>query len=152
MLTGDALGRGMIDLQSVTPPGNTFAEWIAGFEVDESLAGFEQDADGDGVPNGVENFFGTDPSVPTGGLVAGVASGATFTFSHPQNANPASDVSAAYRWSKDLATFRGHGETDGDGTTVNFSTVTNAGITTVTATVTGTATARLFVEVRVTRN
>jgi hypothetical protein len=153
MLVGDALGRAMVELESsVTPPGETFAEWIAGYGVDESLAGFDQDADGDGIPNGVENYFGTDPSAPGGGLLPGAASGATFTFSHPQNANPASDVTAAYRWSKDLATFRSQGETDGDGTTVTFNAVTSAGVTTVTATVTGTATAKLFVDVKVTQN
>ncbi len=49
-------------------------------------------------------------------------------------------------------TFRNGGQTDGDNTTVNFNTVTNAGITTVTATVTGTATAKLFVDVKVIQN
>jgi len=42
----------------------------------------------------------------------------TGCLAHPQNATPASDVTAAYRWSKDLATFNASGATDGDGTTV----------------------------------
>ena len=151
MLTGDALGRAMIDLQA-SAGGNTFADWMTSFGVAPGLAGFNQDADGDGIKNGVENFFGTNPSVGSSGMVAGASSGNTFVFTHPQNATPATGVTAAYRWSKDLATFRGHGETDGTGTTVNFNAVTNAGITTVTATVTGTATAKLFVDVKVTQN
>ena len=153
MLVGDALGRAMVDLESTTPPGTTFANWIAGYpSVAPGLAGFDQDADGDGIDNGAENFFGTNPGVGSSGLIAGASSGNTFTFTHPQNATPATGVTAAYRWSKDLATFRGHGQTDGAGTTVSFNAVTNAGITTVTATVTGTATAKLFVDVKVTQN
>jgi len=132
------------------PAANTYATWIAGYEVDESLAGFDQDADGDGVENGVENFFGTNPGVGSSGLIAGASSGNTFTFTHPQNATPADGLTAAYRWSKDLTTFRNGGQTDGNGTTVNFNPVTHAGIATVTATVTGTA--RLFVDVKVTQN
>ncbi len=154
MLTGDALGRGMIGLiGSTTPPGNTFANWIAGYPVAAGLGGFSQDADGDGIDNGAENFFGTNPSVGSSGLIPGAANGNTFAFTHPQNSTPATGVTGIYRWSKDLATFRGHGQTDGDGTMVNFSPpVTNSGITTVTATVTGTATAKLFVDVKVTQN
>ena len=153
MLVGDALGRAMVDLESaVTPPGNTFADWMSSYGVAPGLAGFDQDADGDGIKNGVENFFGTAPNASSGGLVSGAASGNTFTFTHPQNATPATGVSGTYRWSKDLATFRGHGAADGAGTTVSFNAVTNLGITTVTATVTGTATAKLFVDVKVIQN
>jgi hypothetical protein len=146
LLTGDALGRAMVELQ-------TFDLWIAGYPaMPPGLAGFDQDADGDGIDNGAEHFFGTNPGVGSAGLVSGASSGNTFTFTHPQNASPATGVTAAYRWSKDLATFRVHGQTDGAGTTVNFNAVTNAGVTTVTATVTGTSTAKLFVDVKVVRN
>jgi hypothetical protein len=151
LLVGDAMGRAMVELNTATS-GNTFADWMNSFSVAPGVAGFDQDADGDGIDNGAENFFGTNPIVGSAGMVAGVSSGNTFTFTHPQNATPATGVTAAYRWSKDLATFRSHGQTDGSGTTVSFSTVTNAGITTVTATVTGTATAKLFVDVKVTQN
>jgi hypothetical protein len=153
LLVGDALGRAMIGLQSASG-GNTYETWIAGFpSVPPSLAGFDQDADGDGIDNGAENFFGTNPGVGSAGLISGARSGNTFTFTHPQNSNPATGVTATYRWSKDLVTFRNGGQTDGENTTVIFSTpVTNAGITTVTATVTGTPTAKLFVDVKVTRN
>ena len=151
LLVGDALGRAMVDLQSTTS-GNTFASWMAGYpSVPPALAGFDQDADGDGIENGVENFFGTNPSTGSAGLVGGATSSNTFVFTHPQNATPASGVTAVYRWSKDLATFRNGGQSDG-GTTVNFSTVTAAGNTTVTATITGTPTAKLFVDVQANQN
>jgi alpha-galactosidase len=153
LLAGDALGRGMIDLQAAAT-GNTYASWIAGFpSVPSNLNGFDQDADGDGVDNGAENFFGTNPGIGSSGMIAGVRSGNTFVFTHPQNASPATGVTAAYRWSKDLATFRNGGQTDGAGTTVSFSPpVTTAGITTVTATVTGTPAAKLFLVVQVLQN
>jgi autotransporter-associated beta strand protein len=151
MLVGDALGRAMIDLQPATT-GNTYANWIATFPGAASMPGFDQDADGDGIDNGAENFFGTNPGIGSSGLVGGATGSSTFTFTHPQNATPATGVTAAYRWSKDLAIFRNHGETDGSGTTVNFNAVTAAGITTVTATVTGTPTAKLFVDVKVLQN
>jgi hypothetical protein len=104
------------------------------------------------INNGTENFFGTNPGVASSGMVAGASSGNIFTFTHPQNASPANGVTGTYRWSKDLTNFRTHGQTDADGTTVSFSAVTNAGITTVTATVTGTPADKLFVDVRVSQN
>ena len=67
---------------------------------------------------------------------------------------PASDLTAAYTWSKNLAAFLADGTTDGALTTVTFTTQANfpsPGITTVTATVTGTATSKLFVRVNVTQ-
>ena len=134
---------------------NTYSRWIAGFPGVGALTGFNDDPDGDGNKNGLENFFGTSPSVVTAGVVPGAKSGNTFTFTHPRNATPASDVSAAYRWSKDLAAFHAAGATDLDGTTVSIVATPNTpapGITTVTATVTGTPAARLFMRVEVTRN
>jgi hypothetical protein len=100
----------------------------------------------------VENFFGTNPSAFTQGLIAGSKSGNTFTFTHPQNASPASDLTSNYRWSTDFATFQLGGVTSG-GTTVTFTTQANTpspGFTRVTATATGTIPVRLFVDVRVT--
>jgi hypothetical protein len=58
----------------------------------------------------------------------------TFTFTHPQTGTIADDLTAGYRWSKDLQTFNADGATDGDGTKVDFTTqldTPSAGITTV---------------------
>jgi methionine-rich copper-binding protein CopC len=139
---------------TAAPPANTFSSWISspafGLAVaDRDLA---DDPDGDGIENGVENFFGTHPGASTQGLVAGIRSGNTFSFTHPQNASPASDLTASYRWSTDLSTFH-LGAATSSGTTVNFTTQANTpapGFTRVTATATGTLPARLFVDVRVT--
>ena len=137
------------------PAGNTYSTWIGSFPGAAAMPGFTQDADGDGITNGVENFFGTNPGIFSTGLIAGTKSGSTFTFTHPQNATPASDILVAYRWSKDLATFRATGATDLDGSTVPLVATPDTpapGITTVTATVTGTPAVVLFMRVDVTQN
>ena len=134
--------------------GNTFADWIGGFTGLNGLTGFHDDADGDGLDNGVENVLGTAPNAGNAGLTAGVLSGNTFTFTHPQNATPASDVSApAYTWSTDLQTFHASGASSG-GITVNLVAAPNTpstGTTTVTATVTGAVPSGLFVRLGVTQ-
>jgi hypothetical protein len=134
-------------------PGN-YSHWIRGFSGVGGQTGLNDDPDGDGIDNGVENFFDTNPGVSSSGVVAVSAGGGIFTFTHPQNATPASDLTATYTWSKDLAAFLANGATDGAGTTVDFTTQADTpspGITTVTATVTGTAAGKLFVRVNVTQ-
>jgi hypothetical protein len=133
------------------PPAN-FAAWIGGFNVG-SLNGFNDDADGDGIKNGVENVFGTDPSVFNLGVTAVAKNGSTVTFRHPQSGTPASDVTPAYKWSTDLANFHHSGAASG-GTTVTITPALNtpsAGTTTVTATVTGTQPAKLFLTLEATQ-
>ncbi len=131
-------------------PSNTYASWISGYPAVGLLTGFNDDADGDGIDNGLENLFGTDPAASSQGIVQIARTGNTVTFQHPQNANPASDVSAAYEWSADLATFHADGASNG-GTTVSFTASPNtplAGTTTVTATITGTVPVKFFVRLK----
>jgi len=133
-----------------TPPANTFAGWIDGYPVG-SLDGFDDDPDGDGLENGVENFLGSNPSVSNPGVREVSRAGSVLSFQHPQNASPASDVLASYQWSSDLANWHASGQSSG-GTTVNFTAIPNSpedGITSVTATVGGVVPARLFTRIRV---
>ncbi|MCH7226812.1 hypothetical protein [Haloferula sp. A504] len=136
--------------------GETFTDWISGKSGVGGQSALGDDPDGDGNDNGVENFFGTEPGIFSEGLVVtAVDTGAgTFTFTHPQG-SLASDLTAGYQWSTDLAIFHDDGASSG-GTTVNFSTVPDPVVagtpTTVTAAVTGTAIQKLFVRVEVTQN
>lgn len=70
---------------------------------------------------------------------------------NPQNPDFASDLTAAYTWSTDLTNFHSDGATI-EGTTVSFSAESDTpaqGITTVTATASGTLPDRLFVRIEV---
>ena len=133
---------------------NVFSSWIAGYDVG-ALMGPNDDADGDGVSNATENYFGTDPTSFSAGLTAKAVAfegDTTFTFNHPVNDTPATDITAAYLWSTDLDSFYADGAT-ADGTLVTFEVGTPAdGEVTVTATITGTEPDKVFVTVDVTQN
>ncbi|MBN8460293.1 MAG: immunoglobulin domain-containing protein [Verrucomicrobia bacterium] len=149
-LTGDRAFH--VALTGLGGPADDFASWIGGYNVG-AMTGFNQDADGDGIANGLENLFGTNPSAASKGITQVSRNGNTLTFQHPRNGTPASDVSAAYEWSTDLATFHGSGASDGT-TTVSLAASPDTpvvGTTTVTATITGTVPGKLFVVLKATR-
>ena len=136
-------------------PG-TYSHWIRGFSGVTVQTSLNDDPDGDGVENGIENFFGTPPNAPSPGIAVGTLNPVqdTFTFTHPQGAL-ADDLAATYQWSKDLQTFYGDLATDAAGTTVGFTVQVNTpqpGTTTVTATVTGSSCDRLFLRAKVMEN
>ncbi len=133
-------------------PG-TYSHWIRGFSGVAGQTGLNDDPDGDGVENGIENFFGTPPNAPSPGIAVGTVNPAqgTFTFTHPQGVL-ADNLAATYQWSKDFQTYQGDLEPDAAGTTVGFTIQANTpqpGTTTVTATVTDTPCDRLFLRAKV---
>jgi hypothetical protein len=136
-----------------TSGGDSFSNWIDGFTGLNGLTALGDDPDGDGNVNGIENYFGTHPGEFSQGLVSGTVTGSTMTFTHPLNNAPAPNLTANYRWSKDLSSFHGDGDSF-EGTTVSFSqgTPNDEGIVTVTATITGGAPDRLFVDIEVSEN
>jgi PKD repeat protein len=134
-------------------PGNNFDAWIGAYPGLAGLTGLDDDPDGDLLPNGIENFFGTHPGEFSQGLTAGISGSGQFTITHPQGPL-ADDLTATYRWSTDLVTFHGNAETNPAGTTCTFSTLPDtpsAGWTTVVATLSGNPVEALFVVVEVTR-
>jgi len=131
-----------------------YATWIAGHDVGGQTHP-EDDYDGDGISNAVENYFGTSPGTANKGLAADGVSfsgNTTFTFTHPISDTPATDIAAAYKWSTDLVNYHASGATI-NGTTVTFAPGTPAsGEVTVTATIEGTEPDKIFVTVEVTQN
>lgn len=135
-------------------PGNTYATWIAGYPGVGSQTGVNDDPDKDGLANGVENYLGTDPTKPGLGLGQLARSGSNLSFQHSINPSPATNLNAVYQWSTDLVDWHDSGVASG-GTMVSFSAIPNtpsAGISTVTASLTGTAQAKLFARLRVTQS
>jgi len=133
-------------------PANTYASWIAGYDVG-LLTGFNDDADNDGIANGLENLFGTDPSQSSQGIVQVVRSGNTVTFQHPRNPAAAADITAGYIWTTDLVNFHADGA-NAEGITVSFASTPDspvAGTATVTATVTGVMPPKLFISLTATQ-
>ncbi len=131
----------------------TYFDWISGFGLSER-SGFDDDYNRDGVSNGLKFFFGIDPREPSPGLsiiAPEAASPSQFSFTHPMAEDLPATVHGAYRWTKDLATFHGDGATDEDGTGVTFvRSEPIDGRVTVTATINGTPTDRIFVTLVVT--
>lgn len=134
----------------VTP--NNYTTWIGSYPGATGATGFSQDADNDGIANGVEAFFGTDPSVATAGLTQISHNGAAFKFRHSRTNMLPSDVTASYEWSTDLVNWNSSDQTDASGVTavISSSTVVNNSHPAldeieVTATVTAGITGKIFV-------
>jgi hypothetical protein len=153
MLVGDAAGRGMVELLSTGSTPGGFAGWLAGFDVG-GQTGFDDDADGDGLENGIEAFFGTAPDSSNAGLAEIARSGNEVTFTHSEADPQLDDVTGSYEWSLDLATWNASGDTAGGVTaTISASPDTPVtGTTTVTATFAGSVPDKVFVRVVANQN
>lgn len=132
---------------SVAPAAvNTYASWLA---ANAPATGFTTDTDHDGVPNGVEHVLGTSPNAFSVGLthVSGTATSATFT--HTLNPNLATDVSYSYEWSSDLIEWKASGVSNAGGVTATINASVPVGdVVTVTTSVTGGSTQKLFTRIQ----
>lgn len=143
---------------ALTGPSNTFADWIGGQDfsaypgADLSAGG---DADQDGIPNALENILGSAPAATSPGLTNVSASGANLVFRHTLSATPASDLSAGYQWSADLANWHDDGaESAGITVTCSEPVVVTPGdpdLVEVTAAISG-APAKVFIRLRAVQN
>lgn len=138
-----------------SPLPNHYDSWIGdpALGIAPSERGFELDLDNDGLSNGVEAWFGTDPRASNPGLVELATNGLTTTFRHPRNPQPPADLTGSYEWSTDMATwYVGNGIAGpSGGTTVNIVASPSQHATTVTAT-SSQALPRLFLRARATKN
>lgn len=99
----------------------TYDRWISLYPGVGNQTGLSDDPDGDGRSNAVESFFGTDPSVASGGaLVVTDVRQESMTFSHPKSALGVRDLDVSYEWSTDLVNFYAEGEPDQSFLTVFF--------------------------------
>ncbi|QJE95118.1 thrombospondin type 3 repeat-containing protein [Luteolibacter luteus] len=104
-------------------PGQViFSEWIADHQPAYS---FEEDSDGDGLKNGLEHVFGSDPNNfnPAPRMIT-LATGIAI-LEHPLAASLAADVSYSHEWSKDLIHWHRSDESDTDGTRVIITPITS---------------------------
>ena len=119
-------------------PEQTFLAYISdpAFGLDPEDHGFNDDPDGDNIPNGLEAWFGTDPGKSDPGLAGIATNGTMSSFTHPQNETPVGNVSGLYEWSGNLIDWYAGDGVDGAplGPNVTISANTLNGTTTVTAT------------------
>ena len=141
------------NLRIVQTGGNQFNDWIsdAALGLDPAEQGFALDPDGDGVANGLEAFFGTNPSVASAGLNTVSMIGNTLSFLHANPDTPLDDVTGSYEWSLDMNTWYTADGLQGDGSTTVMAVPTPdspaANTTTVACTMAGIIPARLFIRV-----
>jgi autotransporter-associated beta strand protein len=94
------------EIRLVAVGADGYEAWIDGFAT-AGQSDFNQDADNDGVSNGLEFLFGGDPTLaadtPTPTLVATPGGGFTYTFSRADRARGTTTVTA--KLSDDLATW-----------------------------------------------
>jgi len=140
---------------AVAGPGNDFAGWIAGFDIG-GQTGIGDDYDNDGLGNALENLMGTSPEVSNPGLTSISSSGDNLVFRHTLSSAPASDLTGSYEWSANLVDWNASGATAGD-TTVTFGitdiiTPGTLNLVEITANITGTPAAAIFVRYKATQN
>ncbi len=138
-----------------SPIPNDYDSWIGdpALGIAPANRGFDLDPDGDGLSNGVEAWFGTDPRAFNTGLTDLGTNGLTTTFRHARNPQAPADLTASYEWSTDmLSWYPGNGVSGpSGGPAVNIVPSPGQKTTTVTATASQ-ALPRLFLRARATRN
>jgi lysophospholipase L1-like esterase len=110
-----------LTLRQILPPANTFATWIGSFDLDPSEQDFNLDPDDDGIPNGLEHVFGTNPDSHNPGITEFSTTPSSLSFRHPLNPDLAGNVTYKPEWSTDLAEWRSSGQSNSAGTRVTVT-------------------------------
>lgn len=141
-------------LTLIASAGQNFAQWLAQFDVRGKTA-LTDDADGDGLANGIENILGTSPQLANAGMVVVGRVGNAWEFVHSRSNRVASDLTSSYEWSRDLQQWQSSGATAGDSTVTLTAEVEqdreypeNDSVR-VRAVVTGAPLSRLFLRLKV---
>lgn len=130
------------DLIATAVSGSTFADWLL---LNAPATGFVTDSDNDGLSNGVENVLGSNPNTYNAGLTEISSTANSVVFKHTLNPTIAGDVTYGYEWSTDMVEWKTHNQTNTGGTTATISASTPvSGVVTVTITITGGPSAKLF--------
>lgn len=113
----------------------TFGSWISGYDLG-GQTGFDDDPDGDQLPNGIEALFGSHPGAFNTGISGVVTDGTTSTFVHPHRGDPVARLSLYYEWSSDILDWYAGDGVDGPvgGPRVGISSNVGVVTTSVTAT------------------
>lgn len=95
----------------------SYATWIADAYpgvTDPAIVGFSADADGDGIPNGVEYAFALDPKNGEAGALISQGAGSPFfvPFTHRRAKVLPPPVLIKYQWSTDLIQWYDAGASD----------------------------------------
>jgi uncharacterized protein YkwD len=101
-----------------------YATWATGFPGVASAPGFLQDADFDGISNGIEHVLGSSPSAASTGIYQVSGTATSVKFRHTKTNSLATNVTIAYQWSTDLLTWHASGATNAGGTTATIATAT----------------------------
>jgi hypothetical protein len=95
MLVGDAMGRAMMDLESVTPPATDYQNWTSLYP-GNNLTDPNADLDGDGQTNNEERIWGLDPTTGASSNPISVPyNAATGTLTYTRR-NPALNTGVSY--------------------------------------------------------
>jgi hypothetical protein len=88
-------------IEGSTTSGLDYATWISDYEV-EGQDGFTADFDKDGLSNGLESFLGSNPTLPSRGILSVSGTSNSVTLQHERAETVPSDVGVTYEWSPDL--------------------------------------------------
>ena len=138
-----------------SPSPNSYSSWIgdAALGIAVGNRGFATDLDGDGLSNGLEAWFGSDPRNANTGLVEIATNGLTTTFRHPHNPQAPSDITGTYEWSPDMVTWYLGNGIAGPPAGARVNIVANHAQNRATVSATSTvALPRLFLRARVNQN